>query len=512
MRFRPIAARTVLISFFVVVCSAHIGSPDALYEGTAGPYHVFVRVETPPVVPGVATVFVRVTGDGVQEVAVQANRYDALASAPPPEAAKRVENEPALFSAPLWIMTGGSNSVTVHVRGTLGSGKAVIPVVVVASRMLALDRRLGAGLIVVGTFLFVGLITIVGAAFREGVLAPGERPDAGRKRKARTAMALTTAFMALILFGGSKWWNSEESAFKRSIFKPLKASAQLSGGAASPQLEFVLSDSTWRMRNDSAWLRRNSSSRWTPLIRDHGKLMHLFAVREGDLRAFAHLHPLTSDSVTFSAALPPLPPGTYRLYGDIVHESGFTQTLSSKIEVPAGLPIKGKPADTDDGWHVATDAPNAERSVLEDGSVMKLQIPQGGFTERRDVFLRVTVRTTDDRLLALEPYIGMPGHAVLTRDDGSVFVHLHPSGTISMASQMTFMMRKPGDSVAGTLSRRLDESEMSHDMPSAPPVMGEVSFPYAFPKSGKYHLWIQVKNAGRILTGAFAFEVQPVKT
>jgi hypothetical protein len=40
------------------------------------------------------------------------------------------------------------------------------------------------------------------------------------------------------------------------------------------------------------------------------------------------------------------------------------------------------------------------------------------------------------------------------------------------------------------------------------PEDGVVTFPYAFPQPGKYHMWVQVKHAGRILTGVFAFEVQ----
>ena len=177
--------RVAAVAAVVVICSAHVGSPDAWFEGNAGPYHVVVQIATPGVVPGVANVFARVGGAGVEQVTMQANRYDALAAAPPPEVAQPVEGEAGLYAAPLWIMSGGSNSVTVNVRGSLGEGKAVVPVVVVANRRLALDPKLGVALTIVGVFLFVGFITIIGAAVREAVLAPGEAPDARRKWKAR---------------------------------------------------------------------------------------------------------------------------------------------------------------------------------------------------------------------------------------------------------------------------------------------------------------------------------------
>src|SRR6185503_8162269 len=77
---------------------------------------------------------------------------------------------------------------------------------------------------------------------------------------------------------------------------------------------------------------------WTPLIPDHGKLMHLFLVREPGLDAFAHLHPVADGADRFRASLPPLPAGTYRVYADVVHESGFPQTLVDRVTIPASFP------------------------------------------------------------------------------------------------------------------------------------------------------------------------------
>jgi len=100
----------------------------------------------------------------------------------------------------------------------------------------------------------------------------------------------------------------------------------------------------------------------------------------------------------------------------------------------------------------------------------------------------------------LEPYMGMAGHLMLASDNGGVFVHLHPQGTISWAAQQTFLLRGPADTVWGKVGARLTEMEKT---PMAASTAGPVSFPYAFPRPGRYRLWVQVKRAGRILTGVF---------
>jgi hypothetical protein len=239
--------------------------------------------------------------------------------------------------------------------------------------------------------------------------------------------------------------------------------------------------------------------------------MHLFLVRDSGLAAFAHLHPVRRGTALFETRTPPLPAGHYRVYADIVHESGFTQTLvtTADLVIP---PTTWGPEDQDDAWIIERGmgdqgrGTGSDRAALADGSTMTWRRGADAIVVNQDARLTFAVAAPDGKPAALEPYMGMAGHLVLTRDDGAVFVHLHPAGTISLAAQETFELRRPGDTIPGALAQRLAERDAS---PHAMVVAGNtVSFPYSFPRPGNYRLWVQVKRGGRILTGAFDTAVQ----
>lgn len=518
------AFRIVGVALLYMIAAAHVGSPDTWFEGKAGAYPVTVQIVPAGVVPGVARVLVRIAGDQPERVTVQANRFDATGGAPPPEVARPVEGETGLFAGNLWIMTGGSNSVTVEVAGARGRGSAVVPIVASATRRLEMDVPMGIGLAAMGILLFAGLVTIMGAAVRESTLPPGETVGTGNHRRARNAMLATTVVAAALVFGGWTWWNAEDEGFVDSMFKPLKSQASVRTGPSGAVLHLAIVDSPWVMRGDSAWLSRNRASAWTPLMQDHGKLMHLFLVRN-DLSAFAHLHPSSVDSVSFLANLPPLPAGQYRVFADIVHESGFTQTMVSSLNLPtpaapmsktpatevsgvaasAAAPASG--ASQDDSWLAGPVDKQATTATLAEGIAVTWNRSPGRILAGVPAGLRFTVTDRNGGPAQLEPYMGMAGHSVVARDDGSVFVHLHPVGTISMASQMAFAMREPGDTVRGRLGKRIAAAvmpDMAHDSVTS----NIVSFPYAFPKAGNYRVWVQVKHQGTILTAAFHAAVE----
>jgi hypothetical protein len=491
--------RTLGIALVYLVSSAHVGSPDTWFEGNAGPYHLTVQIQPAGVVPGVATVYVRATGDIPQTVTIQANKFDATGGAPPPEPAPPVTGDAGAFSGRLWIMTGGSNSVTVAASGPEGSGKVVVPVVIVAYSRLQLDKPVAAGLLAMGAFLFVGLLTIVGAAVREGSLAADESPTPQLKRRARSAMALATVIVVLLAAGGWRWWNIEDLNYQRSMYKPLASTASMKRTDAGDAIEVRIADSAWIKRRDTLWLSRHDANSWSPLVEDHGKIMHLFLIRD-DMSAFAHLHPATSDSISFSSPMPSIPAGRYKVFADIVHESGFTHTLTSSIDIGSSSGLPTAMGNGDDSWFVGAPAGDSRTANLQSGATMEWV--QSPIIAGKPASLRFIVRNADGSPAQLEPYMGMPAHAVVSRDDGSVFVHLHPMGTISMASQMAFAMRQPGDTVLGTLGKRLSAAEMS-SMQHAPVTIGTVSFPYAFPKPGNYRLWVQVKLGGKVNSASF---------
>ena len=507
---RRASLRALAALGFVLICAAHIGSPDTWFEGTAGPYRVLVHVRSPGVIPAIADIAVRVYGSAQEQgsvsVSASVNKFDAAGAPPPPEKATKVDGDPELHAVSLWVMSGGSNSVTVNVAGPRGSGSLVVPAAFVAYRRLGLDGPLAIGLAVVGLVMFAGFVSIVAAAAREASLPPGSPVDPARSRRGRIALVAATVILASLLIAGRMWWNSEDAAYRSSMFRPMAAAASANDSGPASMIELRIADSGWiASRNETV---RPGSRRggYTPMIPDHGKLMHMFVVSD-DLRAFAHLHPATTDTVSFVAWKPPLPGGAYHVYGDVVHESGFAQTLTAPLALRAQTAEPSSGSRGDDSWHVSV-VPATSAATSDRETMIRWERGDAALVAGRAAPLRFTVTDLAGNPVQLEPYMGMAAHAVVMRDDRSVFIHLHPSGTVPKAAKRSFDLRTPSDSIAGTLSRRVTATDSAASAAHAGMAMSNtVSFPYAFPSAGKYRIWVQVKRAGRVITGAFDAEV-----
>lgn len=486
-----------------VTAVAHVGSPNVFFEGKAGPYPVKVIVRPPGVVPGLAEISIRVAGDDVRRVTALPVFWNAgRKGAPPPDEATLVRGETNLYATALWLMKPGAYSVDVAVEGGSGGGSVVVPV-----NSLAISRRpmapwFGAMLAALGLALFAGAVRIAGATFGEATLEAGATPTPSDRRRSRFSMIIAALVFGLLVAIGKAWWDRDDAEYRNNrLYQSLPVSATVRREGEQSILHLAVEHSNQRR------------SAWTPLIPDHGKMMHLFLIREPGLDAFAHIHPVQRDRWTFDVALPPLPPGNYGAYADVTHENGFAQTLVAAAQLPApdaansiaspGTSTGFVPArDPDDSWQVdetnradrlnPTSPQNASQP-LADGYAMVWE-KDGPLRENGEAPLRFKVLDPSGRPAPLQPYMGMLGHAAIRRDDGTVFVHLHPVGSISMASQEFFTQGMP---------RPMDHSQ-HHAGHSAE---DSVSFPYEFPKPGRYRIWVQVKSSDRVMTGVFDTEV-----
>ncbi len=520
----------VLCLFCSSAAMAHVGSPEIFYEGKAGPYDVLVSALPPDVVPGIAEISVRINQDGVNWVGVQPIYFrTGSEGAPRADEAVPVAGDARLFTGKLWLMEFGSSSVRVLVEGAAGSGEVIVPVPAIATARRTLDFKLSILLAGLGIFLFVGAVAIIGACAREGVLVPGREITTDHRKRARRIMFITAALIVLAAFFGNIWWGLVDSRYLEYMYKPIAMSAAVREESAGRVLRLVI--------NNTEWFDRKTND----FIPDHGKLMHLFLVRDGAMDAFAHLHPVRVNDEAFDVALPPLPQGRYRVFADVVHKNGLSETMTAEADLPGSGQASSNAStvaiDPDDAWHVGSDD---EVATLADNSTIVWEhAGEAQFAVGRLESLRFSVNSPDGARATLEPYMGMLGHAVIMRDDGAVFVHVHPVGTVSMASQQAFATRigekiidkdeadpvaEDYDMIVGDESAETDHSAhvkpMDHSahmkssdavMNNPPPssdAQGAVSFPYSFPKPGRYRIWVQVKREGRVLTSAFDANVQ----
>lgn len=502
--------RLLAFAVFLVplLLRAHIGDQNVFFEGNAGAYPVRIVVRPPGVIPGLAEISVRVETGGVQRVTALPMRWDSgRQGAPPPDEARLVRGETNLYSAELWFMRGGAQSVEVAVEGGAGAGKVIVPVNAVATRVLDMPPYLGTVLSGLGVLLVLLAVSLIAAAVRESVLPGGALPSTKRRWSARgTGLVAALAIGAVLVFG-KKWWDVEAGDYRNNrLYQPLEAKA------------------TIRMENGNRVLRLVRSEeprgRTGPLVPEHGKLMHLFLVREPGMDVFAHLHPTRVNYKTFETPVPDLPAGDYRIYADVTYETGYSDTLTTTVLLPAtnetnATALATSNLDPDDSWKMGqsfSGGTNAAkyRISLAPNLFMDMNM-EGPLIENRDTRLRFTVRDVILRPVRVEHFMGMAGHMIVRRDDGAVFTHLHPSGSFSMTAQQLFELRAEGKAPLAVASSK---GEPICRIPPPDPkansmTHGEIAFPYAFPKPGAYRLWVQVKVKGEVLTGVFDVSVAP---
>jgi hypothetical protein len=544
------------LALLLTICKsyAHVGSPGVTFEGNAGPYKLIISITPPDVIPGTAMVTVFME-DGVKGVQVSAKPvYWSVGTDGTPRAdpAKPSDTQPGRFDVKIWFMNIGTSSIEVMIDGPKGKGSVLVPVMAISTAKRSMPAGLGWGLLGMAVFLVLLMVTIISSSVGDSQLNPGEQMTKRLRRRRVIGSVSALVILVLILWGGRSWWVAEANNYNKYLYKTLQATTTVNAQAGT----LTLSIDTAQLNNMKRNRRMNITRQMNYLVPDHGKLMHLFLIKAGDLDVFVHLHPQRLDSATFVAKIPNLPAGKYWVYADITRLSGFAETIVDTLIIKENIfhtaSLKNNPgliADHDDTYYISNPVDNKSpvrsgaaicgmpgiETKLNDGSTaIWMQSPGQQIKANELTMLKFEILDPDHKPAKLEPYMGMMAHAVILKDDGSVYIHLHPAGSYSMASQKALLDRiafhepldkylpQPAvfaDSINHFITHlnAMDETERNKLLMVNMPQMvankdggmvHQISFPYTFPQPGKYRIWIQAKRNGVILNSAFDAEVK----
>ena len=448
---------------------AHLNSFDTYSDGNAGPYALSITIRNPDVIPGVAGIEVR-TPPGVKSMEAAPVPIAGIGSQffPAPDVMRQSASDPQFFTGNVWIMVPGGWRIRLTMDGDKGKGEYSIPIAAAAKRTLPMTVGLGVALSILGLILCAGFVSIVGASIRESSVEPGMSPSRLRGAQARIGMAVAAVFVGGALFGGNYWWGKEAEGFKKAVFKPsgIKVTQPEKG-----RLLLALESGGWYLRTDD-------------LIADHGHFMHAFIVSL-DLDKFWHLHPASPLRGIFTKDLPPMPDGKYQIFGDIVHNFGFPETVTAQADLTGGV----QELSGDDSY--AEKRPGATDTMTPfDGGYRIVWVnPKPAKTKQPVRFDFRVEDSSGNPATDLELYMGMQGHAAFIKKDRTVFAHVHPSGNIPMAT-LDLVNAKTGG---------------AHEGHTGSGIPATVSFPFGIPQAGGYRVFVQVKRAGKVQTGIFDF-------
>ncbi|WP_310588774.1 hypothetical protein [Larkinella rosea] len=531
---------------------AHIGSPGVMVQKEAGKYQVMVSVIPPDVVPGTAKVTIFVEAGRAKTVLARPIYFSSGDEGAPvhdemkPVAANR-------FEGVVWMMDSGSSSIELKLDGPDGKASIVVPVLSIPTTMTPMPAGTGLGLAALGVLLVVLFITTVGASLADGTVKPGQSVPVSFRRKRLVGMGIAAILITVGLTGWRAWWTAWANHYRNhELYVALPIHSEVHENAVHQPVLTIRLDTSGFAQGGT------KNRRLSFLVPDHGKLMHVFLVRTPGLDAFAHLHPDRDGTTDFRSNVPNLPAGNYLVYADIVFRSGFSETLTDTVAIPGrtqktGVDSKNRSeTDPDDSWlvtepmgvrsnavglpHLDDDMvlcgiPGASSKLADGATMLWTDKPAQVLETGTPYLLKFAVADSLGKPAPLEPYLGMGGHAAIVRSDGTVYIHLHPVGTYSMAAE-TFLVNRIADTTRSfhypnaklfrdsvdryvSQLKTLPEAEKNAIlMASMPPMSHQmkvnnmVEFPYAFPRAGHYRIWVQVKRNGKVLTGVFDTQVK----
>jgi hypothetical protein len=321
-------------------------------------------------------------------------------------------------------------------------------------------------------------------------------------------MGSALVVMIAAVWFGNAWWKGEADSYAKYVYKPLTMQAAL---GPNQVLDLKI--------EDPGWLK---SRKIDDFVLDHDHLMHLYLIRKPGMDIVYHLHPDQVAPGEFQLTLPSIPTGDYSLYADVVHATGFPETLVAQIALPeiAGRPLAGDDAKgTAQPLSSLAGGPNicpanpiaGPQFHLPDGYTMIWSNAAKLPAKTPQIFEFSLLDATGKPASDMALYMGMPGHAAFVKDDSTVFAHVHPSGTVSMAAlMMAAAQNQPQNqpqsqakpAVMGAMSGMIMSGGLaSTGGETAKP--NSVGFPYGFPTPGAYRIFVQMKHGRTVETAVF---------
>jgi len=186
----------------------------------------------------------------------------------------------------------------------------------------------------------------------------------------------------------------------------------------------------------------------------HERKLHLIVVSRNFVD-YHHLHPTQDTEGVWTADVPALPAGSYRVFADTRPTGSDGITLGTDLAVGHGVVHTG-----------AGTAPSVgETTVSVDG----YEVAMAGTPAVGQSTLAFSV-SRDGEPVVPDPYLGASGHLVALRSGDLAFLHVHPLG-------------------------------------DATPQQPAVRFAAELPTPGVYHLFLDVSIDGTVRTAAFTVEV-----
>lgn len=210
----------------------------------------------------------------------------------------------------------------------------------------------------------------------------------------------------------------------------------------------------------------------------HDQPFHLFIVSQ-DFESFEHIHPELQKDGSFLIETTLSKPGYYRIFCDFFPEGGTAQvTHHHLVTARYRGDLRSSMA------HLVPDGPvgGMLRKSVE-GTLFELQLEPspvyaGGSFE---LHYRLTDERTGRPVDDLRPYLAAWGHTLILSEDGTEYLHSHPTEMLP-------------DGMGPEERNRLVGKP-------------EIRFETFFPRQGRYRIWSQFQRLEKLVTVSFTIDV-----